>query len=125
MASIVSSTALHAPLIWNLAALASHTPCQTFSTCTQKHGWIVVAARANRNLSPEGRELVRRSIRAGRFRDVEEFEDFAVRQAVALLLVEEMRRLRVARKGKRPTAARIEREIRRARRELAREYGIA
>lgn len=84
-----------------------------------------MAARAIRHLSREERELVERSIQSGRFRDLEEFEEFAVRQAVALLLLAELRQLREARGGKRVSPARIQREIRKTRRALAREYGVA
>jgi hypothetical protein len=84
-----------------------------------------VATRATRSLSREERDLLARSIQSGRFEDLEDFEDFAVRQAISLLLLEELQQMRAARGPKRLSAARIEREIRRVRRDLARKYGIA
>ena len=84
-----------------------------------------MAARAIRQLSWEDRDRVERSIKSGRFRDLDEFEDFAVRQAVSLLVLEELRQLREARGGKKVSPARVQREIRRARRALAKEYGVA
>jgi hypothetical protein len=83
-----------------------------------------MAARVHRYLSPDERDLVERSIKSGRFRDLEEFEQFAARQAVALLLLDELRQLRQSRGGKRLTPARVQREIRAVRLRLAKEYGI-
>jgi hypothetical protein len=84
-----------------------------------------MAARAAGSLSPAVREVVGRSIKAGRFRDFDEFQDFAIRQAASLLLLEEIRKARARRGGKRMTQAEILREVKRVRREVARQYGVA
>ena len=84
-----------------------------------------MAVRVHHHLSRDEKELVERSIKSGRFRDLEEFEQFATRQAVALLLLDELRQLRRSRGGKRLTPARVQREIRAVRRRLAKAYGIA
>lgn len=114
-----------ATLRWRAPPVAFTDPWGTLFYRDGDPSPIPMAARASRHLSREDKELVERSIRAGRFEDLDDFEEFAVRQAISLLLLEELQELRAARGGKRLSAARIQREIRRVRRELAREYGIA
>jgi len=84
-----------------------------------------MAARAPSPLSPAVREVVGRSIKAGRFRDFDEFQDFAIRQAASLLRLEELQQARAKRGGKRMTKAQILREVKRVRHKVARQYGVA
>ena len=79
-----------------------------------------MVTRAARNLSRDQRALIDAAIAGGTFRDLEEFEDFAVRQAVAHL------RLRKLQEGARKhphTPAEILREARAVRRSVAKKYG--
>ena len=74
--------------------------------------------RAARRLTAEDRQLVERAISTGSFRDIDEFEDFAVRRAIALLRLEELMQLRPLRPL---TIEKILKETRTVRREMARE----
>ena len=80
---------------------------------------------ASRRLTPDDREVVARSIKAGRFRDFDDFQARALKQAVARLLLVELRQLRDESGVKRLTPAEILREVRKVRHEVARSYGIA
>ncbi len=77
-----------------------------------------MSTRAARRLTPEDRRLVERAISTGSFRDLDEFEDFAVRRAIALLRLDELMELRPPRPL---TVEKILRETRSVRREMARE----
>jgi hypothetical protein len=77
-----------------------------------------MAAKAPRRLSREEKELINKAIAQGEFGSVAEFEDFAVRQAIALLRWRELQELPVRR---RYTEEEILREARRVRRAVARE----
>lgn len=77
-----------------------------------------MAARASHRLTREDRELVEKAIAQGEFRSLGEFEDFAVRQAIALMRLRELHALPVRR---RYTQSEILREAKRVRRAVARE----
>jgi hypothetical protein len=84
---------------------------------------VPTAARAIRAFTREGRALVGRFIEAGEFRDEAEFQEFALRRALAQLRLRELREFRKTIGGRPISRERILRETRKARREMWRAHG--
>jgi len=80
-----------------------------------------MAARAHRAFTPQEQALLDRFIEAGEFRDEAEFEEFAIRRALAQLRLEELRDLRKTKGGRPIGLERILRETRKVRRQMWRE----
>ncbi|HEX9710531.1 MAG TPA: hypothetical protein VGB42_11285 [Candidatus Thermoplasmatota archaeon] len=81
-----------------------------------------MAASALRHLGPDERALLRRRIEEGQFRSEHEFEEFAIRSAIARMHWEELRALRDKNPPPRLTDERILLEVRRTRRAVARKH---
>ena len=82
---------------------------------------VPMAARGHHAFTAEERALINRFIEAGEFRDEAEFEEFAIRTALAQLRLQELFDLRKA-SGARPMSReRILRETRKVRRQMWRE----
>ena len=78
-----------------------------------------MVSRATRNLSREQREMIEEAISEGRFRNMEEFEERAVQQAVAAL---RLRKLQQAASRRPHSPSEILREARAVRRAVAKRY---
>lgn len=81
-----------------------------------------MAARGHRVFTKEERALLGRFIETGEFRDEAEFEEFAIRRALAQLRLQELRDLRRTTGGRRVSRERILRETRKVRRKMWREH---
>jgi hypothetical protein len=78
-----------------------------------------MAARATGHLSREQRALIEEAISNGDFRNFEDFEDFALRQAVSQL---SLRKLQDESRRRRHSPQRILEEARAVRRAVAKKY---
>jgi Arc/MetJ-type ribon-helix-helix transcriptional regulator len=80
-----------------------------------------MAARAPRHLTREHKALLDRRIAAGDFRDAFEFEDFAIRRAIAEMQWRELRELRASRPPVQESVEETVRKVRKLRRAVARD----
>jgi hypothetical protein len=79
-----------------------------------------MAARAARTLSREERELIEEAIAHGDFRDLEDFETFALRRAVAQLRLKKLQAMAGKQKH---TPEQILKQARAVRRAVAKRHG--
>jgi hypothetical protein len=80
-----------------------------------------MAARAPRHLTREDQVLLERRIAAGDFRDQFEFEEFAIRRAIAEMQWRELRELRARHPPRRESVEETVRKVKRLRRAVAKD----